>query len=162
MSKLIKHIIVPANVRKDDVCPTAINIYEDRVECEGGCENVLFFKDFTGISIDVASISCAFAGVIFLNSVSNRETFNFGSPNRIDFCSGIFTYAPANKFCQEVSREIEKVFVEYKKAPSKAEASPTGQSSPLDEIKKLKELLEIDAITQEEFQQKKAELLSRM
>ena len=160
MSKLIKQIVVPANVRKESLmCPNVVNIYEDRVECEGGQGNILFFKDFTAVDIAVASLFCAYAGVRFLNSVNAgalpvNGAAMLSDKNRINFCSGAFSYAPANEFCQKVYSDIKLALTEYKKAPTH-EALPNSNMSSLDEIKKLKELLEMGAITQAEYDAKR-------
>lgn len=165
MSKLIKRIVVPANVRKEPImCPNVVNIYEDRVECEGGQGNILFFKDFTGVDIAAASIFCAYAGVRFINSVNAgalpvNGAAMLSDKNRINFCSGTFSYASANEFAQNVYRDVKVALAEYKKAPAPVATTPNNQTSSLDEIKKLKELLDMGAITQAEFEAKKKQLL---
>ena len=165
MSNLIKRIVVPANIRKEPImCPNVVNIYEDRVECEGGQGNILFFKDFTGVDLAVASIFCAYAGVRFINSVNAgalpaNGVAMLSDNNRINFCSGTFSYAPANEFAQKVYTDIKAALAEYKKAPASVATTTTNPGSALDEIKKLKELLDMGAITQEEFDTKKKQLL---
>lgn len=165
MSNLIKKIVVPANVRKEPImCPNVVNIYEDRVECEGGQGNILFFKDFTGVDITTASIFCAYAAIRFINSVNAGSLPTNGAAmlsdkNRINFCSGAFSYASANEFVKNVYIDIKAAFAEYKKSPTPVASSSASKTSSLDEIKKLKELLDIGAITQEEFDTKKKQLL---
>ena len=80
MNNLIRRIDVPANVRTNALmCPNVVNIYKDRVECEGGQNTILFFKDFTGVDMAPATIFCAFAGVRFLNSVNAGALYASGA-----------------------------------------------------------------------------------
>ena len=44
--------------------------------------------------------------------------------------------------------------------PQQEQTNTTTQQSPIEEIKQLKELLDIGAITEDEFNQKKKELLN--
>lgn len=165
MSNLIKKIDVPANVRKEPLmCPTVVNIYEDRVECEGGQGTVLFFKDFTGVGIAPATVFCAYAGVRFLNSVNAgmlpvNGAEMLSDKNRINFCSGTFSYAPANDFLMKIYKEIQSAMTQYKERESLVDTTAVNQGSSLDEIKKLKDLLDMGAISQEEFDAKKKQLL---
>jgi len=68
-------------------------------------------------------------------------------PNSIAFPHG-YAYL-------EAGREIQRRFTEYQKSA----AAPMPQTSAADEIRKFKELLDIGAITQEEYDAKKKELL---
>jgi len=46
--------------------------------------------------------------------------------------------------------------------PTSPSLVPLGRSDPLEQIGKLKELLDAGAVTEDEFEQKKAELLERL
>lgn len=165
MSKLIKKLNVPENARKNRImCPDALNIYEDRVESVGGQGKTWFFRDYIGIDLAVASLHCAFSGVRFLTSANAGRLPTNGAAmlsdnNRVNFCSGTFSYKDANAFAKTAYIEIKKAFEDYKINSDKpAEPNPSTLSS-MDEIKKLKELLDIGAVTQEEFDAKKKQLL---
>lgn len=67
--------------------------------------------------------------------------------NSISFPHG-FAYLDAG-------REMQRRFAEFQQRT----ATPTVTTSPADEIRKYKELLDLGAITQEEFDAKKKELL---
>lgn len=67
--------------------------------------------------------------------------------NSISFPHG-FAYLDAG-------REMQRRFAEFQQRT----AAPTVTTSPADEIRKYKELLDLGAITQEEFNAKKKELL---
>ena len=61
---------------------------------------------------------------------------------------------------KELERERAKVFSSSEKNRKAGPASGQAPlSDPYEELKKLKELLDLDIITEEEFQKKKAELL---
>lgn len=165
VSKLIKKIDVPLQVRKGGICPEIVEIYSDHVSCYGGIESSWFYKDFTGISTQTASVFCAFAGVVFLNAVSGQYNIKVGSAvlqdkNRINFSSGAFSYEIANNFVLALAKDIRKALEEYKLDPLAAETgNNVKQYSVADEIKKYKELLDMGAITHEEFNIKKKQIL---
>ncbi len=160
MSKLIEEINIPECYRTTPTCsPTAIRIYEDHVEVEGPRASSYFFKDFTGIATQNASILCAYASVIFLNPVSANSAWKNDVPvltdmNRLLLCGGMFKYKGVNAYVVELANKIRKAFDAYKSATSDA-----GASDAVEEIKKYKELLDSGIITQEEFDTKKKQLL---
>lgn len=167
MSNLIKRVIVPNNVRKTNLCPQEVEIYDDHVSCIGGQGGSWFYKDFTGVSSQAASVANAYASVVFLNAVSSSNSIKIGAQhlmdrNRISFCSGMFSYTSANQFTAQLTRDIRSALEQYKSNESIAiEKNIVKDSlSPADELKKYKELLDMGAITQEEYDTKKKELLN--
>ena len=61
---------------------------------------------------------------------------------------------------KELERERAKTSKNSAESQEKRQADDTGiPSDPYEEVKKLKELLDLDIITEEEFQKKKSELL---
>lgn len=169
MSNLLMRLEVPANVRKNrHVCPTALNIFEDRVESEGGQNRIWFFRDYIGMDIYLANFACEYASVRFLTSVNSGYLSSDGNRQgdrcQIIFCSGSFTLKPANEFTKYVYSVIKQAFDYFKvnSAPVAVPAAPVSPAyapSAMDEIKKLKELLDMGAITQEEYDAKKKQLL---
>lgn len=167
MSYLIKRIIVPNNVRKTSLCPQEVEIYDDHVSCIGGLGGSWFYKDFTGVSSQAASVANAYASVVFLNAVSSSNSIKVGAQhlmdrNRISFCSGMFSYASANQFTAQVTRDIRSALEQYKSNNSTVTEKTIVKDSlsPADELKKYKELLDMEAITQEEYNAKKKKLLN--
>jgi len=166
MADLIKTLDVPSSAQKNPMmCPRQLKIYFDRVECIGGQGNVFFFKDYTGIGLQAASLYCAFASVTFLNSVNSGQlpkngTAMLSDRNRINFCSGTFSYAAANDFMKKAFIEIKSAFEQYKQAPAEPVSTTiVNERSDADEILKFKGLLDSGIITQEEFEAKKKQLL---
>ena len=167
MSNLIKTLDVPAKARKSaTMCPNSIKIYEDRVESVGGQGQTWFFRDYLGIGIAVASVACAYSAVRFLTSVNAGSLPINGAAmlsdrNRVNFCSGMFSYKEANEFAKIAYAEIKNAFEEYKKNAEQGNTASSNGSpvSSADEIRKFKELLDSGIITQEEFDAKKKQLL---
>ena len=160
MAKLIEEIIIPEKFRTTSTCsPTVIRIFDEYTEVEGPRASTYFYKDFTGISTQNASILCAYASIIFLNAVSANSTWKNDAPiltdrNRLLLCGGSFKYKDVNIYATEVADKIRKAFDNYKKG--NVDIKPVDA---IDEIKRYKELLDIGAITQEEFDKKKRQLL---
>lgn len=160
MSKLIERIDIPSEFRTTSTCsPTAIIIFDDHVEVEGPRASSYFYKDFTGIGTQNASIFCAYASIIFLNAVSANSTWKNDVPvltdmNRLLLCGGMFSYKQVNTYCAEVAAKIRKALEAYKSTPS-----ASRQSDSIEELKRYKELLDTGIITQEEFEAKKKQIL---
>lgn len=166
MSNLIKTFEIPAEVRKQYSKFTSLELYDDKLVGKGSKAGdfVWFFKSYMTIQWTPASLATQFAQLIFITPenadryISASNLHSAVDVNRIMFCSGIFSYAKANDYVKELHSEILKAFNDFKsKEYNKKEAH--SESSVADEIKKYKELLDIGAITQEEFENKKKKLL---
>ena len=162
MDNLIERIEIPANVRvMTGMSPTVLEIYSDHIKTYGGRESSWFFDDFTGATMQRASILCAYASIIMLNAQSAQWNFKndmamMQDRNRINFCSGMFKYKPANEFVASLLPKIQNAIEQYKSNPCQ---NNTSASSSADELRKYKELLDDGIITQEEFDKKKEQLL---
>lgn len=169
-SKLIKTYEVPASVRKQAFKFTTLELYTDRLIGKGGRtgEKAFFFKNYHDVHWSPASVATQFAQVIFITPENSGNYFAAGNlasiadVNKIPFCSGMFSYAPANDYAKSLCEDIRKAMNEYQQAASQIEVAPTTviqQVSAADELKKFKELLDLGIITQEEFDAKKKQLL---
>ncbi len=165
---LIKTFNIPANVMKQYARFTSLELYPDRVVGKGsklGDVNY-FFKNYMTIRWTPANLGTQFAQLVFIthenasNVVSANNLNTLNDVNRIPFCSGMFSYAPANDYVKEIYSEIIKVFDEYKsKEDENTGAQIIQQTSSADELKKFKELLDMGVISQDEFDAKKKQLL---
>ncbi len=161
MSILIKELDVPEKVRTiKQYCPDKIKIFDDYISFEGQRPQTYFYKDYTGVSTQNASILCAYASLIFLNPVSANQTWKNDMPvltdmNRVLFSSGMFSYKAANEYVQEIAGMVRDVFEAYKRGEDKRHSI-----DPITEIRKYKELLDEGIISQEEFDAKKKQILS--
>lgn len=172
----LKAISVPAEQRKKTTLASnlyydIIEIYENKVSgyLNGRQMMTWHFKDYNGIDMVKANMNSQFAQIVFLTGINSmnrvvgidfRASQNLNAmndTNRILFCSGMFSFGKTNEFANSVASEIRTVFENYKTDSNEKES---GQAfSTADEIKKFKDLLDGDIITQEEFDAKKKQLL---
>ncbi len=166
--KFIKAWDIPADVRKQYAKYTRLELYSDCLVGKGSKNGDItwYFKNYIAIQWTPANLGTQFANLVFTTPESSGKLINVSNLsqavdiNRIMFCSGMFSYARANNYVKELYIEIKKVFDEYKSNESKtAIASKDANISSADEIKKYKELLDIGAITQEEYDAKKKQIL---
>lgn len=169
-SRLIENYYIPADVRKQ-TCPyQELELYSDKIVCHGMSSftsKTFFFKNYTGVAWSPATIFCQFASIVFLtpensangNYVGTNAATTMTDPNRILFCSGMYSYSSANQYAIGVFNEIKEVFEKYQSEGPSQTATIINQASAADEIKKFKNLLDSGIISQEEFEAKKKQLL---
>ena len=175
MSNLIRSFNVPIDVRKKTNLGTTqfyerLDIYDNKmVGLNNNKEEVSwFYKDYTNIQVIDANLNSQFARIVFVTSASGNKqevilstTTNLsiqGDLNKILFCSGMFSYKNANTFAKSVFDVLYPTFTNYKENSEQTNVT-SNTPSAADEIKKYKELLDMGAITQEEFEAKKKQLL---
>ena len=168
-------IYIPADQRKRTTLAKVafyekLEIYENKVV--GYLDNIpnmtWYFKEYSGIDFVKANMNSQFAQVVFLTGFNSKSRFTgvdfFGAQNevavndmnRILFCSGMFGFSKTNDFASHVASEIRKAFDAYKDS---GEHAVSTAISPMDELKKMKELLDAGIVTQQEFDAKKKQLL---
>lgn len=172
-------ILIPAEQRKKTTI--ASNLYYDKLEItdtkvvgylNGQQAMTWYFKNYVGIDFVKANFNSQFAQVVFLTGINsqnrvvgidlasaqNRKAMN--DTNRILFCSGMFSFGKTNDFANTVANQIKAAFEEYQKQAETMEQNHNSVPvSAADELKKFKELLDMGAISQEEFDAKKKQLL---
>lgn len=79
----------------------------------------------------------------------------------IDTIKEKFNVAVNKKAAQNINKNIHDILLSLKEERNPSFTAPTNSISVADEILKYKNLLDIGAITQEEFDKKKTELLSQ-
>ena len=169
-SILIKSYNIPANVRKQYAKYLSLDLYSDRLVGKGGPNGDItyFFKNYMSVQWTPASVASQFAMIVFIthenanNYVSANNLNNMVDANKIPFCSGMFSYKEANAYVKELFLDIKSAMDKYKDEESTAATSVVNQivnSSPADELKKYKELLDMGIISQDEFDAKKKQLL---
>ncbi len=175
MSNLIKSFNVPANMRKrTNLLATQfyekLDIYDNKmVGSNNGVEEVTwFYKDYINIQAINANLNSQFARIVFVTSASGNKkevlistmtNANIqGDLNKVLFCSGMFSHKKANQYAQEVFNVLYKAFNEFKEK-GEENISNVSNISSADEIAKFKKLLDEGIISQEEFCQKKKQLL---
>ena len=111
-----------------------------------------------------ASVATQFAFIVFITPQNANQYFSLNNinsmidVNKIPFCSGMFSYAPANEYTKALYLDVKAAFDEYKMHEGENNSTVAAVSSA-DELKKFKELLDSGIITQEEFDAKKKQLL---
>ncbi len=166
---LIKVYQIPQNVQKRG-CDKyyALELYADRLVGKSKTKGDItyFFKDYLRVNWTSAKPGLEKAIIDFCTaqkpngSQLSQFLFNTASVNvnQIPFCSGILSFAAANEYSYNVYLEIKAAMDQYHAAASSS-AVKASTGSAADEIKKYKELLDMGAITQAEFDAKKKQLL---
>lgn len=120
-------------------------------------EKTIYYVDCIGVQFKPAGALIGYLQLETASSSMNNKQSDFFNENSFTFEQ---RQVPNSKM-EEVASYIKGRVEEYKTAKVTPAATTIIQNalSPADEIKKYKELLDIGAITQEEFDAKKKELL---
>lgn len=169
MSNLIKTYVIPNEVKKQYSQYTSLELYDDKLVGKGNMNGdiIWYFKNYLTVQWTPANIGSQFATLVFTtkegagNLVTAGNLNKMVDINRILFCSGMFSYGPANEYAKALFLDVKKAFDEYvsKEIESPSEKTVVQEVSPADELKKFKELLDMGVISQEEFDAKKKQLL---
>lgn len=115
-------------------------------------EKTIFFTDCIGIQYkDAGFITLGYLQFETSSAMMNNKENNFTSEN-----SFIWEGSSMNKLMKEVANYCKEQVDNYKSSKYNKTVTAT---SPADELKKFKELLDMGAITQEEFNAKKKQIL---
>ena len=114
-------------------------------------EKTIYYSDCIGVQFKKSGFQIGYLQFETAGSIMNNKASNFFNENTFTWD----TTKQSNEKMEEVS-EYTKSRVDYYKV---AKNAPVLASSPADELKKYKELLDMDVITKEEFDAKKKQLL---
>ena len=114
-------------------------------------EKTIYYKDAVGVQYKPSSIADGYIQIETAAGGVTSSSSQYGGENSIQF-SGKDRNAEAEMIVDFIKRKIEEI----KNAPV---GGVVQQVSPAEELKKFKDLLDADIITQEEFDAKKKELL---
>ena len=146
-----------------DLLRSTLSVYEDYCEISGKAGTLnrtkgtkkLYYSDLTSVQFKMPG--AFFAGYIQFEYPGSDSTNKspYESENAV-----VFNKKDNIKLMEDIYNYIENRIVEEKKA-KRAPASTIVQqaTSPAEELKKMKELLDMGIITQEEFDAKKKQLL---
>ena len=138
-------------------------VYEDKVIIERKGANAFLYYGFAGAkTIPLSSIKSVqfkkagkvFGGYIQFSILGGVECQG-GLNNAISDENSVMIAAKDNDIAQKIKDYVESRIIEY----SKPQVTVAQQLSAADELKQYKELLDMDIITQEEFDSKKKQLL---
>lgn len=120
-------------------------------------EKTIYYSDVIGVQFKPSGLAIGYLQLETASSSGNNKTSNFFNENS-------FTYEPQNITNEEMEKVVayirERVEACKEAKNNPVIAAPVAAVSVADEIKKFKELLDMGAITQEEFDAKKKQLLS--
>ncbi len=116
-------------------------------------EKTIYYTDVIGVQYKKSGYLIGYLQLETASSTMNNRVSNFFSENS-------FTFDPSSVSDNEITTVVDfiKARVEEVKVGKKTAPSPEIVS-PIEEIKKYKELLDLGIITQEEFDAKKKQLL---
>lgn len=119
-------------------------------------EKTIYYSDVIGVQFKPSGLAIGYLQLETASSSGNNKASNFFNENS-------FTYEPQNITNEEMEKVVAYIrerIEECKNAKNNPiVAAPAAAVSVADEIKKFKELLDMGAITQEEFDAKKKQLL---
>jgi len=119
-------------------------------------EKTIYYSDVIGVQFKPSGLAIGYLQLETASSSGNNKTSNFFNENS-------FTYEPQNITNEEMEKVVayirERVEACKEAKNNPVIAAPVAAVSVADEIKKFKELLDMGAITQEEFDAKKKQLL---
>lgn len=119
-------------------------------------EKTIYYSDVIGVQFKPSGLAIGYLQLETASSSGNNKTSNFFNENS-------FTYEPQNITNEEMEKVVayirERVEACKEAKNNPVIAAPVAAVSVADEIKKFKELLDMGAITQEEFDTKKKQLL---
>ena len=140
-----------------DSIPQQVTIYFDNISAINYTKDtdyLLSYISFTGMSQSTAQ---SIAGVGFGNMMMGSASANpWKDPYGIVFKLNL--YEEGKTYYQE----LVQIFEEYKRSKSDSSASAGLSESPLDKLKKLKELYDAGIITDSEYEEKRKKLLAEI
>lgn len=164
MGKLVETITNPFSPVKG--CIETLTIYDDHVEVTRIEMPGIFFayRDFAKVDMQPASLSCAYAMIVFLEKDYFKVKFIQGmasSPetNRLYLVDSVFKYAKANEFATEIVSKLNAAIRAYKQEKY-ATTLTMSEADRIAALKQYKELLDAGVLTQNEFDAKKKQLLA--
>lgn len=168
--KLICAFDIPENVRKQYAKYLRLEIYADKVVGKGNQlgDITYFFKNYMDVRWTPACVATQYAQVVFITpqNASNYITANnldaLSDVNKIPFCSGMFSYNEANDYSKNVCMVIKDALTKFQQNYSENNTQQVivqNNISSAEEIMKLKELLDMGILTEEEFAAKKKQIL---
>lgn len=117
-------------------------------------EKTIYYRDCVGIQFKPSSFTIGYLQLETASGMMNNKGSNFFGENSFTFDTTVIS----NEKMEEVANYIRKKIDEIKTSGDRP-ATVVNAISPAEELKKMKELLDMGIITQEEFDLKKKQLL---
>ena len=145
----------------------SMRVYEDRavIKTEAGLgsfltgnvsdgEKTIYYVDCIGVQFKESGIQIGYLQLETASALMNNKQSNFFNENSFTFDASVLS----NEKMREVADYVRARVASAKQQRNQPVAAPAPVSAA-EEIKKFKELLDIGAITQEEYDAKKKQLL---
>lgn len=117
-------------------------------------EKTIYYKDCVGVQFKPSGFSIGYLQFETASGMMNNKGSNFFGENSFTFDTTVIS----NEKMKEVANYVRKRIDEIKTATD-VPTTIINSVSPAEELKKMKELLDMGIITQEEFDLKKKQLL---
>lgn len=117
-------------------------------------EKTIYYSDCIGVQFKKSGFQIGYLQLETASAHTNNLSNNFFSENSFTFD----TTTVSNEAMENVANYVKKRVDDIKRGKN-APVAPVQSISPADELKKYKELLDLDIITQEEFNAKKKQIL---
>lgn len=114
-------------------------------------EKTIYYSDCIGVQFKKSGLAIGYLQFETAGGIMNNKANNFFNENTFTWD----TTKQSNEHMEEVANYVRSRVDYYKHAKN----APVETSSPADELKKYKELLDMGVITQDEFDAKKKQLL---
>lgn len=115
-------------------------------------EKTIYYMDCIGVQFKESGLQIGYLQLETASALMNNKANNFFNENSFTFDTSKVTNEKMREVAEYVKRRVNEC-KQQKNAPA------LGVLSPADEIRKFKDLLDTGAITQEEFDAKKKQLL---
>lgn len=170
MSTLIKTYDIPDNVRKQASKYISLELYDDKMVGKGNKNGDItwFFKNYMTVQWTPANLGTQYATLVFVThegagKILKSNLAKMHDINVIPFCSGMYSYKPANEYAKALCMDVKKVMDEYQakvsEAASNNDSTIVQEATVAEQIRQLKDLVDEGILTQEEFDAKKKQLL---
>ena len=117
-------------------------------------EKTIYYKDCVGVQFKKAGFAIGYLQFETASAMMNSRNSNFFGENSFTFDTSKISNEKMEEIANYVKKRIDEI-----KSQGDAPVTVVQASSPADELKKMKELLDLGIITQEEFDAKKKQLL---
>lgn len=118
-------------------------------------EKTIYYSDCIGIQYKPSRFTIGYLQLETASSSGNNKGNNFFDENSFTFDTSVIS----NEKMDEVANYVKGRIDEIKRGASKSTGNASGSFSAADELIKYKQLLDMGAITQDEFDAKKKQLL---
>ena len=120
-------------------------------------EKTIYYSDVIGVQFKESAMTIGYLQLETASSAMNNKNSNFFSENTFTFDITVIANETMKQVAEYVKQQVNKV--KSGAHPASLNSNHVTEQSPYEELKSLKELLDMGIVTQEEFDAKKKQLL---